>query len=87
MKSQFVLPFLPGYMFDGSRIVSTGTALQPTQHIHPETGELVYYVRPIFRYGGTYVGMYIRHAGIVDWVNSQSSRSIESSDSESLPET
>lgn len=81
MSPQLIIPFLPGYMFDGSRIASTGTALQPTQHIHPETGELVYYVRPIFKYGGTYVGMYIRHNGIIDWVNSQSSRSIESSES------
>jgi hypothetical protein len=69
MKRQSILPFLPGYMFDGDRLVSTGTALPPTQHIHPETGEILYYVRPIFRYGGSYVGMYIRHKGIVDWLN------------------
>lgn len=68
MKRQSILPFLPGYMFDGDRLVSTGTALPPTQHIHPETGELIYYVRPIFSHGGAYVGLYIRHAGILQWL-------------------
>lgn len=68
MKHQSILPFLPGYMFDGDRLVSTGLAITPTQHIHPETGELIYYVRPIFEYGGAYVGMYIRHNGIIDYL-------------------
>lgn len=72
MKQQSVLPFLPGYMFDGDRLVSTGMAIAPTQHIHPETGELVYYVRPIFRYGGAYVGMYIKHNGIINYLKTQS---------------
>ena len=70
MKKQLVLPFLPGYMFDGDILVSTGTALTPTQHINPVNGEIVYYVRPIFENGGAFVGMYIRHNGIVDYVNS-----------------
>jgi hypothetical protein len=74
MNAQYILPFLPGYMFDGDRLISTGTALPPTQHIHPETGELVYYVRPIFKYGGAYVGMYIRHRGIIDWIQKISHR-------------
>lgn len=69
MKKQFVLPFLPGYMFDGDRLVSTGTALEPTQHINPVNGDIVYYVRPIFRYGGAFVGMYVRHRGIIDYIN------------------
>lgn len=68
MKNQSILPFLPGYMFDGDRLISTGMAIPPTQHIHPETGELIYYVRPIFKYGGAYVGMYIRHNGILEWL-------------------
>lgn len=72
MKIQSVLPFLPGYMFDGDILVSTGTALPPTQHIHPDTGEIVYYVRPIFKHGGAYVGMYIRHNGIVDYLSKKS---------------
>lgn len=71
MKQQSLLSFLPGYMFDGDRLVSTGLAIEPTQHIHPETGELVYYVRPIFEYGGAYVGMYIRHKGIIDYLNKE----------------
>lgn len=69
MNKQSILPFLPGYMFDGDRLVSTGLALDPTQHIHPETGELIYYVRPVFEHGGAYVGMYIRHKGILDYVH------------------
>jgi hypothetical protein len=73
MKKQIILPFLPGYMFDGDRLVSTGTALDPTQHINPENGELVYYVRPIFSHGGAFVGMYVRHKGIIDYINSISS--------------
>lgn len=75
MNKQSILPFLPGYMFDGDRLVSTGLALNPTQHIHPETGELIYYVRPVFEHGGAYVGMYIRHKGILDYVNGLSSAS------------
>ena len=87
MTAQFILPFLPGYMFDGKRIVSTGTALPPTQHVNPSTGEVVYYVRPIFKDGGAYVGLYIRHAGIIDWIKTQSSKSIDSSSSSSSPGT
>jgi hypothetical protein len=70
MKNQTVIPFLPGYMFNGYTLISTGAALPPTQHVHPETGEIVYYVRPIFKHGGAFVGMYVRHKGIVDWTNS-----------------
>jgi hypothetical protein len=71
--SQTVLPFLPGYMFDGKRVLSTGAALRPSQHVHPRTGEIVYYVRPLFEHGPT-VGMFVRHQGIVDWVNDQSTK-------------
>lgn len=61
---QVILGYLPGYMFDGYRLVSTGVALPPTQFIHPETGELMYYVRPLFD-AGKPVGMYIRHKGVI----------------------
>lgn len=62
---QAVLSWLPGYMFDGYRLRSTGTAIQPTMHVNPENGEVRYYVRPIFTHGAT-VGMFIRHQGIVE---------------------
>lgn len=68
--NQSVIPFLPGYMFDGSNLVSTGIALPPSQHVHPLTGDIVYYVRPIFSEGGAYVGMYIRRKGIIDYLKS-----------------
>lgn len=61
---QAILTYLPGYMFDGYRVVSTGIALPPTQFIHQETGEIMYYVRPLFD-SGKPVGMYIRHKGVV----------------------
>lgn len=67
--NQSVIPFLPGYMFDGRKLISTGAALPPSQHVHPITGDIVYYVRPIFSEGGAYVGMYIRHKGILDYLN------------------
>jgi hypothetical protein len=62
---QAILPYLPGYMFTGNRLVSTGTALPPTQHIHPETGELMYYTRPLFD-GPIKVGLFVRHNGIIE---------------------
>lgn len=69
MNNQTIIPFLPGYMFDGYSLISTGIALPPTQHINPKTGEVMYYVKPIFREGGAFVGLYVRHQGILDWVN------------------
>lgn len=65
--TQAVLDILPGYMFDGHRVVTTGAAIPPTQHIDKRTGEVVYYLRPVFEYGQT-VGMFVRHQGIVDYV-------------------
>jgi hypothetical protein len=65
---QVILDILPGYMFDGNRLLSTGAAIPPSQHINKKTGEVVYYVRPVFEYGQS-VGMFIRHKGIVDYVN------------------
>lgn len=69
-RMQAVLPFLPGYMFDGSTMLSTGVALPPTQHIHPETGEIIYYVRPVFENGAN-IGMFIRRQGIIDWLSAK----------------
>jgi hypothetical protein len=63
--TQAILNYLPGYFFDGHRLVSTGAALPPTQHINKETGQLMYYVRPLFCDGAN-VGMFVRHQGIVD---------------------
>lgn len=67
---QKILPWLPGYMFDGKRVVSTGVALPPTQHVNPKNGEIMYYVRPLFVMGAN-VGMFIRHQGIVDWLKKE----------------
>jgi len=67
---QAILPFLPGYMFDGCKLQATGAALPPTQHVHPTTGEVIYYVRPVFEHGSN-VGMFIRHQGIIDWIITQ----------------
>lgn len=69
---QRILPFLPGYMFDGKRVLSTGVALPPTQHVSPKTGEVMYYVRPLFVMGAN-VGMFIRHQGIIDWLKQEGS--------------
>lgn len=69
---QCILPFLPGYMFDGKSIKSTGVAIPPTQHINPANGEIIYYLRPMFD-NGSNIGMFIRHKGVVDWVNSSQS--------------
>jgi hypothetical protein len=59
-----ILSFLPGYMWNGSTLMSTGAALKPTQHMDPRTGDLVYYVRPLFDFGPK-IGMYIRRSGII----------------------
>lgn len=59
-----ILGFLPGYMWDGQRLVSLGLAIPPTQHVDPSTGEIVYYVRPLFVAGPT-VGLYIKRSGLI----------------------
>ena len=64
--SQIVLPFLPGYYWDGRTLRSTGVALPPTQHINKKTGEVQYYVRPI----GWCHSAYIRHQGLIDYTKS-----------------
>lgn len=63
--TQAILDFLPGYMFANGRLLSTGAALPPTQHINPETGELMYYVRPMFDFGAN-IGLFVRHQGIIE---------------------
>lgn len=65
--SQVVLPFLPGYMFDGQRVVSTGVAIPPSQHVDEKTGEIMYYVKPLFYYGAN-VGLFVKHKGIINWI-------------------
>ena len=62
---QTFLSWLPGYLWDGKGLRSTGAAIKPTQHINPKNGEPTWYCRPIFTYGAT-VGLYIKHQGIVD---------------------
>jgi hypothetical protein len=59
-----VLGFLPGYYWTGSTLKSTGAALPPTQHMDPETGEVVFYVRPFFDCGPT-VGLFIKRSGLM----------------------
>ena len=64
---QVVLSWLPGYFWDGHRLRSTGSALPPTQHMDKETGEIMYYVRPIFTHGAT-VGLFLKHKGVLEAV-------------------
>ena len=63
-----ILGFLPGYYWTGDTLKSTGAALPPTQHMDPETGETIYYVKPFFDCGPT-VGLYVRRQGIIDYLN------------------
>ena len=67
---QAILGYLPGYAFDGYRVISTGVALPPTQHINRETGELMYYVRPLFG-EGPLIGLFVRHQGVLDSLRDQ----------------
>ena len=59
-----ILGFLPGYMWVDGQLKPTGSALPPTQHMDPATGEIVYYVRPYFVHGPT-VGLYIKRSGLL----------------------
>lgn len=61
---QVVLSYLPGYMWVDGTLKSTGAAIPPTQHMNPETGETVFYVRPIFSHGAT-VGLFVKRSGII----------------------
>ena len=62
---QVVLSYLPGYFWNGHTLLSTGSAIQPTQHVNPENGEVRYYCRPNFTHGPT-VGLYVRRQGIIE---------------------
>jgi len=62
---QAILSWLPGYMFDGHNLRSTGSAIPPTQHVSEKNGEIIYYCRPLF-FSGPTVGMYVRKQGILD---------------------
>lgn len=64
MTNQVILPFLPGYYWDGFTVKSTGASIEATQHINPENGEIRYYVKPI----GWNCSAFIRHNGIVAYV-------------------
>ena len=59
---QVVLSWLPGYIYDRGTLRSTGAALPPTMHLR-EDGEIMVYVRPIFREGPT-VGLFLKMSGI-----------------------
>ena len=73
---QVIVPFLPGYYFDGISLRSTGIALKPTQFINKDTGELMYYCRPVFAIGGAHTGLYIRHKGLLDWLKKETNLKI-----------
>ena len=60
---QVVLSWLPGYSWSYGTLRSTGAAIPPSSHMDMETGEIVYYVRPIFREGAT-VGLFLKRSGI-----------------------
>ena len=61
---QVVLSYLPGYMWSQGTLQTTGAALPPTQHMCPETGDIKFYVRPIFTHGAT-VGLFVSRRGIL----------------------
>jgi len=63
--TQVVLPFLPGYYWDGRTLRTTGVTISPSQHVSKKNGEIIYYVKPI----GWGCSCYIRHQGLVDYVN------------------
>lgn len=62
-ETQVVLSWLPGYIWSHGTLKSTGAAIPPSSHMDPNTGEIVYYVRPVFREGAT-VGLFLKRTGI-----------------------
>lgn len=66
---QVVLSYLPGYMWSQGTLQSTGAAIPPSQHMDRDTGDIKYYVRPLFPFGAT-VGMFVSRQGIIDSLNS-----------------
>lgn len=65
---QVVLSYLPGYMWVDGTLVSTGAAVPPTQHMDTETGDVKFYVRPLFSFGPS-VGMFVSRQGIIDAID------------------
>jgi len=63
-NQQVLIPFLPGYMWNGVNLESTGVALPPAQVINPENGEIRYYIKPI----GWVCSAYIRRNGILSYL-------------------
>ena len=59
---QAILSWLPGYFYDRGSLKSTGAAIPPTRHMR-EDGEIMVYVRPVFRCGPT-VGLFLKMSGI-----------------------
>ena len=62
-KIQAVLSWLPGYSWSYGTLCSTGAAIPPTSHMDPKTGEIVYYVKPIFEDGAN-IGLFLKRAGV-----------------------
>lgn len=60
---QVVLSYLPGYMWSHGTLLSTGAAIPPTQHMDKKTGDIKFYVRPLFPCGSS-IGMFISKKGI-----------------------
>lgn len=58
-----ILSFLPGYCWDGSNLRSTGLAMEPSQHVDQQTGEVIYYCKPLFAFNSK-IGLYIKRSGL-----------------------
>lgn len=59
---QAVLSWLPGYMYVGGTLKTTGGAIPPTFHLR-EDGEVMAYVRPIFE-DGAQIGLFLKMSGV-----------------------
>lgn len=59
---QAVLSWLPGYIYIGGTLRTTGGALPPTFHLR-EDGEVMVYVRPIFE-NGAKIGLFLKMSGV-----------------------
>jgi hypothetical protein len=68
---QVVLSYLPGYMWSQGTLQSTGIAIPPSQHMDRDTGDIKFYVRPLFPYGAT-VGMFVSRQGILESIADES---------------
>lgn len=62
-QTQCVLSWLPGYMWSNGTLMSTGGTVPPTMHLDKQTGEIKYYVRPVFA-DGSGTGLFLRKTGI-----------------------